>query len=73
MILEVCWDGLWTLSFELSQIHGHGSWLVCEVAHKIRQLESPPIQPSPTTLHTAIPPFTIQYTPFVEGGAKGCS
>ena len=32
MILEVCWDGLWTFSFGLSQFHGHGSWLVCEVA-----------------------------------------
>ena len=32
MILGVCWDGLWTLSFGLSQLHGHGSWLVCEVA-----------------------------------------
>ena len=32
MILEVCWDELWTLSFGLSQFHGHGSWLVCEVA-----------------------------------------
>jgi hypothetical protein len=32
MILEVCWDGLWTLSFGLSQFHGHGSWRVCEVA-----------------------------------------
>jgi hypothetical protein len=32
MILEVCWDGLWTLSLGLSQFHGHGSWLVCEVA-----------------------------------------
>ena len=32
MILEVCWDSLWTLSFGLSQFHGHGSWLVCEVA-----------------------------------------
>ena len=32
MILEVRWDGLWTLSFGLSQFHGHGSWLVCEVA-----------------------------------------
>ena len=31
MILEVCWDGLWTLSFGLSQSHGHSSWLVCEV------------------------------------------
>ena len=29
---RVCWDGLWTLSFGLSQLHGHGSWLVCEVA-----------------------------------------
>ena len=32
MILEVCWDDLWTLSFVLSQSHGHGSRLVCEVA-----------------------------------------
>ena len=32
MILEVCWDGIWTLSFGLSQVHGHGPWLVCEVA-----------------------------------------
>ena len=31
MILEVSWDGLCTLSFGLSQFHGHGSWLVCEV------------------------------------------
>jgi hypothetical protein len=33
MILEVSWvDGLWTLSYGLSWFHGHGSWLVCEVA-----------------------------------------
>ena len=32
MVLEVCWDGLWTRSFGLSQLHGHGSWLMCEVA-----------------------------------------
>jgi hypothetical protein len=32
MILEVTWDGFRTLSFGLSQLHGHGSWLVCEVA-----------------------------------------
>ena len=32
MILEVCWDGLWTLSCGLSQFHGHGSQVVCEVA-----------------------------------------
>jgi hypothetical protein len=24
----VCWDGLWTHSFGLSQFHGHGPWLV---------------------------------------------
>ena len=35
MILEVCWDSLGTLSFGLSQFHGHGSWLVCEVALNI--------------------------------------
>jgi hypothetical protein len=32
MILEVCWDGLWALSFGLSQFCGHGSWIVCELA-----------------------------------------
>ena len=32
MILEVSCDGLWTLSFGLSQFHGHGSWLMCDVA-----------------------------------------
>ena len=31
-ILGVCWDGLWTLSLGLSQFHGHGTWLMCEVA-----------------------------------------
>ena len=29
MILEVCWDGLRTLFFWLSQFHGHSSSLVC--------------------------------------------
>ena len=32
MILEVSWDGLWTLPFGLSQFRNHGSWLMCEVA-----------------------------------------
>ena len=36
--MEVCWDGLWTLSFGLSQSHGHGPWLVCEVALSIVML-----------------------------------
>ena len=26
------WDGLWPVSIGLSQFHGHGSWLTCEVA-----------------------------------------
>jgi hypothetical protein len=36
MILEVSWDGLWTLSFGLSQFHGHGSWHINEVALRLR-------------------------------------
>ena len=32
MILVVSWDGIWTLSIGLSWFHGHGSWLMCEVA-----------------------------------------
>ena len=35
MISEVCWDGLWTLSFGPSQVHGNGIWLMCEVALKL--------------------------------------
>jgi hypothetical protein len=35
MILRVSWDGLGTLSFELSQFHGHGSWLMCEVSLRV--------------------------------------
>ena len=38
MILEVCWDGLRTLSFGISQFHGHGSWLMCEVTLSIRHM-----------------------------------
>ena len=41
MMLEVCWNGLWTLSFGLSKLHGHGSWLVCEVAVSARWLANP--------------------------------
>ena len=41
MILEVCWGGLWTLSFGHSQCHGHGSWLVCEVALSMRYINRP--------------------------------
>ena len=30
--LKVSWDDLWILLFGLSQFHGHGSSLMCEVA-----------------------------------------
>jgi hypothetical protein len=39
-ILEVLWDGLWTLSFGLSQFHGHNSWFMCEVALKLVSKQS---------------------------------
>ena len=39
MVLEVPWDGLWTLSFGLSQSHGHGTWLVYEVVHHVPTFE----------------------------------
>ena len=42
MILEVSWDGLWTLSLGLSQSHGHNSWLMCEVTLRV---------PTPLELH----------------------
>ena len=51
MILEVSWDGLWTISLGLSQFHGHGSWFVCEVALRwamgtwLVLLQSSPQQP----------------------------
>ena len=46
MILEVCWDGLWTPSFGLSQFHGHGSLLVCEVALSGSLVCNNPLSPS---------------------------
>ena len=38
MILEVSWDGLYSLSFGPSQFHGQGYWLVCEVALSVQLL-----------------------------------
>jgi hypothetical protein len=40
MILEVSRDGLKMFSLELSQFHGHGSWLVCEVGPSRKLLPS---------------------------------
>ena len=34
-------DSFWTLSCGLSQYHGHGSWLVCEVALNFSELRNP--------------------------------
>ena len=34
--LEVSWGNLWTVPIELSQFHGHGSWLMCEVALSVQ-------------------------------------
>ena len=46
MILQVSWNQLWSLSFGLSQSHGHGSWLMCEVALRRHQT---------TTWHSKLP------------------
>ena len=60
MILEVFWDGLWTLSFGLSQFDGHSSWLVCEVAlsardhHTSSTLIGGKSGASPSSLHTML-------------------
>jgi hypothetical protein len=40
MILEVSWDSLGALSFELLRIHGHSSWLMCEVALSVISLNN---------------------------------
>ena len=58
MILEVCWDGLWTLSFGVSQFHGHGSRLVCEVALRYNEL-SPHFKSRAVLIHDEHP-FTMQ-------------
>ena len=61
MILEVCWDGLWTLSFGLSQCHGHGSWLVCEVALNKNT------RPDEEDSHTVCCPFESDLNLYWEG------
>ena len=66
--LEVPWDGLWTLSFGLSQFHGHGSWLMLEVALRVTKwvrITKPLIQcgPDPNSkrnVHIATLPICIE-------------
>ena len=53
MILEVCWDGLRTLSFGLSQYHGHGCWLVCEVALSIQDRTTRTVTQCPVPLRVS--------------------
>jgi hypothetical protein len=48
MILEVSRDDLWTLSFVLSKHHGHGTWLVCEVALSVCTLSVVPLNMIPS-------------------------
>jgi len=50
MILEVCWEDLWALSFGLSQLRGQGSWLVCEVGLIKLQMDWYEVQDSEETL-----------------------
>ena len=52
MILKVSWDGLWTLSFGLSQCHGHGSCL-CLPACQQRVFESRYLHQTPPSLVTS--------------------
>jgi hypothetical protein len=58
MILEVPWDGLWTLSFGLSRFHGHSSWLVYEVTFRLGATISVvykkprPLKMRPSWIHT---------------------
>jgi hypothetical protein len=41
LTMEGVLDGLWTLFFfGLSQFHGHGSWLICEVTLKLENTRS---------------------------------
>ena len=51
VILEVCWDDLWTLFGGLLQFHGYGSWLVCEVA--LRPNSNAHLDKAWTTTHPA--------------------
>jgi len=63
MSLEVCWDGLWTLSFGLSQSHGHSSWLVCKVAFSLVFLDN-------TSLGIQVP-FKLKVSLFLELNPTG--
>ena len=52
MIFNVSWDSLGTLSFGLSQFHGHGSWLVCGLPFNPTQIAGPAAQPAPVGRRT---------------------
>jgi hypothetical protein len=50
---------MWTLSFRLSQFHGHNSWLVCEVA--LRKALETRLR---STSHTRLNPVIIAFSDF---------
>jgi hypothetical protein len=69
MIFEVCWDGLWALSFGLSQFRSHSYWLMYEVTlllgslyhygRRSRGRRFPPIKLQETK-NSASRPFTLE-------------
>jgi hypothetical protein len=58
--VEVAWDGLWTLYFGLSQFHGHSSWLVCELALRLKVGSNKPAF-TPSTLSNAEPRWQMMW------------
>jgi hypothetical protein len=56
MIMEVSLEGPLHTSFGLSQFHGHGSWLVCEVALRF-ELTGSRLQKIPSSFVYLLGPF----------------
>jgi hypothetical protein len=63
IILVACWEGLWTLSFGLSQFYGHNSWL-CEVALSYQPTLTYLSSHMWVTYHTRSHNMTCKVTPF---------
>ena len=61
MILEMSCDSIWTLSFGLSQFHGHDSWLVCEAALRCAYVQVTSID-WPNEIHTLNKTLSLSHT-----------
>ena len=61
MILEMSCDSIWTLSFGLSQFHGHDSWLVCEAALRCAYVQVTSID-WPNEIHTLNKTLSLTHT-----------